>query len=879
MSNVSIITSTGTVNVVADENKVIISPVAAAGIGIPAGGTTDQALLKNTNSDYDTVWANVVLEVFGDGVDNTDPKRPTLSFPTPDEIGAYSNTNPDNFVNAQGAADAAPVQSVNGETGNVSIFDGGNTGDILVKNSNTNYDTSWTDSITVDKITYDIAAAETLTNAGETAWDADARTLAINKGNDFIQYVTQELSYAPSRNAETTALIRGELVMVDPAQPAQGDTLRLKRYVSDGTYPVDVFVGMVGETIQPNENGFVEWFGQLNALSLPALQPVGETWAEGDILWANPAIPGGMTKFEPSAPAHKVSVAAILRITGNNIRLQLRPNLRSRLSDLHDVQITNVSNAQVLSWNGTAWVNSNNEADGVLSVTGDGVDNTDPQNPVLSFPTLDDIGAYSNTNPAGYVNATGAAAAAPIQTVTGDGVDNTNVGNVVISYPTVDDIGAYSNTNPANYVNAAGAAASAPVQSVNGQTNVVNLALDDLTDVNATNASNGQTLVYNSTALAWEAVTVAAGGVQSVTGDGVDNTDPANPVLSFPTVDEIGAYSNTNPDNFVNAAGAAAAAPVQSVNGQTNVVTLGADDVGAYSNTNPANYINIAQAAAAAPVQSVNGQTNVVVLGADDVGAYSNTNPANYINVAQSSAAAPIQTVTGDGVDNTNVGNVVISYPTVDDIGAYSNTNPANYINVAQASAAAPVQSVNGQTNVVVLGADDVGAYSNTNPANYINVSQAAAAAPVQSVNGQTNVVVLGADDVGAYSNTNPANYINVAQAAAAAPVQTVTGDGVDNTNVGNVVISYPTIDDIGAYSNTNPANYINVAQAATAAPVQSVNGQTNVVLLNVSDLNDTNITNVANGEVLTYQSGEWINASSSTISNLQIVYLSQVFN
>jgi len=604
---------------------------------------------------------------------------------------------------------------------------------------------------------------------------------------------------------------------------------------------------------------------------------VGETWAEGDILWPNPAIPGGMTKFEPVAPAHKVSVAAILRITGNNIRLQLRPNLRSRLADLHDVQITNASNSQVLSWNGTAWVNATISTNGVQSVTGDGVDNTDPQNPVLSFPTLDDIGAYSNTNPAGFVNSTGAAAAAP-------------------------------------------------VQSVNGQTNVVNLALDDLTDVNATNASNGQTLIYNSTALAWEAVSISAGGVQSVTGDGVDNTDPANPVLSFPTVDEIGAYSNTNPDNFVNAAGAAAAAPVQSVNGQTNVVTLGADDVGAYSNTNPANYINVAQAAAAAPVQSVNGQTNVVVLGADDVGAYSNTNPANYINVAQAAAAAPIQTVTGDGVDNTNVGNVVISYPTVDDIGAYSNTNPANYINVAQASAAAPVQSVNGQTNVVVLGADDVGAYSNTNPANYINVAQAAAAAPVQSVNGQTNIVVLGADDVGAYSNTNPANYINVAQAAAAAPVQsvngqtnvvvltaddvgaysntnpsnyvnaagaaaaapvqsvngqanvvvlnaddvgaysntnpsnyvnaagaaaaapiqTVTGDGVDNTNVGNVVISYPTIDDIGAYSNTNPANYINVAQAAAAAPVQSVNGQTNVVVLNADDVGAYSNTNPA---------------------------------
>ena len=57
------------------------------------------------------------------------------------------------------------------------------------------------------------------------------------------------------------------------------------------------------------------------------------------------------------------------------------------------------------------------------------------------------------------------------------------------------------------------------------------------------------------------------GGVQSVTGDGVDNTDPLNPVLTYPTPNDIGAYPDTNPDNFVDAAGAAAAAPIQSVTG------------------------------------------------------------------------------------------------------------------------------------------------------------------------------------------------------------------------------------------------------------------------------------------------------------------------
>ena len=83
----------------------------------------------------------------------------------------------------------------------------------------------------------------------------------------------------------------------------------------------------------------------------------------------------------------------------------------------------------------------------------------------------------------------------------------------------------------------------------------------------------------------------------SVTGDGVGGT-ASNVVLTFPTLDDIGAYSNTNPSAFINVA----QAPVQSVNGDTGVVVLNADDVGAYSNTNPSAFINVAQASAAAPV-------------------------------------------------------------------------------------------------------------------------------------------------------------------------------------------------------------------------------------------------------------------------------------
>lgn len=103
-------------------------------------------------------------------------------------------------------------------------------------------------------------------------------------------------------------------------------------------------------------------------------------------------------------------------------------------------------------------------------------------------------------------------------------------------------------------------------------------------------------------------------------------------------------YDATNPDSFVNAAGAAAAAPVQSVAGQTGTITLSKSDVGLsnvdntsdankpisdatatalndkYDASNPAGYVDAAEAAAAAPVQSVAGKTGAVLLTGADVG-------------------------------------------------------------------------------------------------------------------------------------------------------------------------------------------------------------------------------------------------------------------
>jgi hypothetical protein len=106
---------------------------------------------------------------------------------------------------------------------------------------------------------------------------------------------------------------------------------------------------------------------------------------------------------------------------------------------------------------------------------------------------------------------------------------------------------------------------------------------------------------------------------------------------------DVGAYPDSNPSGFVDAAGAAVAAPVQSVNGAVGTVVLDAAAVGAYPDSNPSNFID----AAGAPVQSVNGLGGTVVLDAAAVGAYADSNPSGFVDAAGAAVAAPVQSVNG----------------------------------------------------------------------------------------------------------------------------------------------------------------------------------------------------------------------------------------
>ena len=548
--------------------------------------TEGQYLIYNATASAwqaKSVSAGGVQSVSGDGVDNTDPQNPVISFPTLDEIGAYSNTNPNGYQNVSQVVAYANVVSVNGQSGivvldaddvgaysntnpagyqNVSqvvayanvvsvngysgvvvldaddvgaysntnpngyqnvtqvvsyanvinvngqsgvvnVYPGGTTNQILAKNSSTNGDASWTSNINIDTATFSTTVNAT-PGIAKLSWNFEEKTLEFGKTADTVLQIGQETLYPLVYNADSITLTRGTVVMVDPSQPAQGNKLRIKRMVADGTLPAKLIVGLVTESIAAGADGFVTWFGLLRNISLSAKQPGGETWAEGDILYCDPSVAGGLTKVEPIAPNLKLSTCAIVSIDGNNVNVHVRPWLSDDLKDLHDVNVLSVTNGQSIVWNSTS--NVWNARNVVLGLSGDGVNNTDPRFPSLTFPTVDQIGAYANTNPAGYQNVTQVVAYANVVSVNGKS------GVVVLD---VNDIGAYANTNPNGYQNVSQVVSYANVINVNGQSGIVSLALDNLTDVDAPTPTSGYVLTYNGTATAWKAE-AAQGGTATV---------------------------------------------------------------------------------------------------------------------------------------------------------------------------------------------------------------------------------------------------------------------------------------------------------------------------------------------------------------------------
>jgi hypothetical protein len=223
------------------------------------------------------------------------------------------------------------------------VPDGGAAGDLVYKVSSANGNIGFTDAPTVDKLSFDLAAGETVAN-GELAWSVDEGTLELGKGG-ITNYIGQETMSLCRNNSNSVAIPKGTGVMF-AGSLGQSGRIKVAPMVANGTLPGYVFFGVTDQIIPAGGDGYVTSFGKIRGINTNA-------YIEGDILWCNAVTPGTFTKVEPAAPNLKLAVAAVLSV-GNNGVIMVRATSGARLKDLHDVEANGTKDpGDVLNWNGT----------------------------------------------------------------------------------------------------------------------------------------------------------------------------------------------------------------------------------------------------------------------------------------------------------------------------------------------------------------------------------------------------------------------------------------------------------------------------------------------------------------------------------------------
>ena len=229
---------------------------------------------------------------------------------------------------------------------------------------------------TVDTVTFDTAYATTLT-AGQLGWNGND-TLGLGMiGGNVIQHIGEDQFFYCKA---TSAITKGQVVMFTGAVGASGvPTGAPATGITDGTY----IMGVAAESIALNGFGLIQTFGTLKNVDTSG-------YADGDILWYNPSVAGGLTATKPVAPNVKVQMAAVINggsSGGGTILIRINPGSTLGGTD-SNAQITSPTAAQILTYSTTDsyWKNTSlasgtgistsTNANGTLTVTNTAPDQT-----------------------------------------------------------------------------------------------------------------------------------------------------------------------------------------------------------------------------------------------------------------------------------------------------------------------------------------------------------------------------------------------------------------------------------------------------------------------------------------------------------------------
>ena len=187
-------------------------------------------------------------------------------------------------------------------------------------------------------VTFDNAPEVTPPTVGTVAWDGGT-TLGVQMTANVLGRVNEDGFYYVKASS---AITKGDVVMFTGAVGSSGvPTGAPATGVTDGSY----IMGIAAETMALNAFGLVQFQGTLKGLNTSA-------YSDGDILWYNPAVTGGLTKTKPSAPNVKVQMAAVINAgPGGSGSILIRVTAGSVLGGTDsNVQFGTLSNNDIIQY-------------------------------------------------------------------------------------------------------------------------------------------------------------------------------------------------------------------------------------------------------------------------------------------------------------------------------------------------------------------------------------------------------------------------------------------------------------------------------------------------------------------------------------------------
>lgn len=192
-------------------------------------------------------------------------------------------------------------------------------------------------SVTTDYIDLNINSPLPADVPGRTYWNRDDGTMDVDLYNGSVLQVGQEIHFY-SKNTSGSLIAKGTPVMFTGTVGASGK-LEFGLAVADGSVPADYMMGVTDQDIADNDFGYVTSFGLVRGFNTTG-SPYGETWADGDLLYFDPATSGTWTNVQPSAPNISVPVAVVVNAgSGGSGSIFVRMKISESLNNLQDVYI------------------------------------------------------------------------------------------------------------------------------------------------------------------------------------------------------------------------------------------------------------------------------------------------------------------------------------------------------------------------------------------------------------------------------------------------------------------------------------------------------------------------------------------------------------